>query len=51
MALLLFEDLAEGVIKPVVLGAVLADLIISGVLGIIDRKYVSKRNKVSGALS
>ena len=50
MALLLFEDLAEGV-KPVVLGAVLADLIISGVLGIIDRKYVSKRNKVSDALS
>ncbi|WP_294547864.1 hypothetical protein [uncultured Pseudoflavonifractor sp.] len=50
VALLLLGDLTESV-KPVVLGAVLASLIISGVLGIIDRKFVSTRNKVSGALS
>lgn len=50
MVLLLLGDLTESV-KPVVLGAVLASLIISGVLGIIDRKFVSKRNKVSDALS
>ena len=50
IVMLLFGDLTESV-KPVVLGAVLASLIISGVLGIIDRKFVSTRNKVSGALS
>lgn len=37
LGVLLFGDLKEGV-KPVVLGAVLVSLIISGVLGIIDRK-------------
>ena len=50
IVMLLFGDLTERV-KPVVLGAVLASLIIAGVLGIIDRKFVSKRNKVPGALS
>lgn len=37
MVMLLFGDLKENV-KPVVLGAVLVSLIISGVLGIISRK-------------
>lgn len=37
LVVLLFGDLKESV-KPVVLGAVLVSLIISGVLGIIDRK-------------
>ena len=50
MAMLFFGNLTESV-KPVVLGAVLASLIISGVLGIIDRKLLSKRNKVPGVLS
>lgn len=47
MAMLLFGDLT-GNVKPVVLGAVLASLTISGVLGIIDRKLASERNKASG---
>lgn len=46
MVMLLWGDLTESV-KPVVLGAVLASLIISGVLGIIDRKLANKRNKLS----
>ena len=50
MAMLFFGNLTESV-KPVVSGAVLASLIISGVLGIIDRKLLSKRNKVPGVLS
>lgn len=50
MVMLLFGDLTESV-KPVVLGAILASLIISGVLGIIDRKLVSKRNKALSVLS
>ena len=50
MVMLLWGDLTESV-KPVVLGAVLASLIISGVLGIIDRKLANKRNKVSCVLS
>lgn len=50
MVMLLFEDLTESV-KPVVLGAILASLIISGVLGIIDRKLVSKKNKALSVLS
>lgn len=50
MVMLLLGNLADGV-KPVVLGAVLASLIISGVLGMIDRKLSSKENKVSGILS
>ena len=49
MVMLLFGDLIESV-KPVVLGAILASLIISSVLGIIDRKLVSNRNKVSDIL-
>ena len=49
MVMLLFGDLIESV-KPVVLGAILVSLIISSVLGIIDRKLVSKRNKVSDIL-
>lgn len=50
MVMLLLGDLTESV-KPVVLGAILASLIISGVLGIIDRKLVSKRNKALSVLS
>ena len=50
MVMLLWGDLTESV-KPVVLGAVFASLIISGVLGIIDRKLANKRNKVSCVLS
>ena len=50
MVMLLFGDLTESV-QPVVLGAILASLIISGVLGIIDRKLVSKRNKALSVLS
>lgn len=50
MVMLLFGDLTESV-KPVVLGAILASLIISGVLGIIDRKSVSKKNKALSVLS
>ena len=50
MVMLLFGDLTESV-KPVVLGVILASLIISGVLGIIDRKLVSKRNKAQSVLS
>ena len=50
MVMLLFGDLTESV-KPVVLGAILASLIISGVLGIIDRKLVSKKNKALSVLS
>ena len=49
MVMLLFGDLIESV-KPVVLGAILASLIISSALGIIDRKLGSKRNKVSNIL-
>ena len=45
-----FGDLTESV-KPAVFGAVLASLIISGVLGIIDKKLVSKRNRMLGVLS
>lgn len=47
MVMLLFGDLIESV-KPVVLGAILASLIISGVLGVIDRKLAGKRNKALG---
>ena len=47
MVMLLFGDLIESV-KPVVLGAILASLIISGVLGAIDRKLAGKRNKALG---
>ena len=50
MVMLLFGDLTESV-KPVVLGAILASLIISGVLGIIDTKLVSKKNKALSVLS
>lgn len=50
MVMLLFGDLTESV-KPAVFGAVLASLIISGVLGIIDKKLVSKRNRMLGVLS
>lgn len=50
MVMLLLGNLTESV-KPVVLGAILASLIISGVLGIIDRKLVSKRNKALSVLS
>lgn len=50
MVMLLFGDLTESV-KPVVLGAILASLIISGVPGIIDRKLVSKKNKALSVLS
>ena len=50
MVMLLLGDLTESV-KPVVLGEILASLIISGVLGIIDRKLVSKRNKALSVLS
>ena len=50
MVMLLLGDLTESV-KPVVLGAILDSLIISGVLGIIDRKLVSKRNKALSVLS
>lgn len=50
MVMLLFRDLTESV-KPAVFGAVLASLIISGVLGIIDKKLVSKRNRMLGVLS
>ena len=50
MVMLLFGDLTESV-KPVVLGAILASLIIAGVLGIIDRKLVSKKNKALSVLS
>lgn len=49
MVMSLFGDLTESV-KPVVLAAILASLIMSGVLGIIDRKLVSKSNKVLGNL-
>lgn len=44
IVMLLFGDLTESV-KPVALGAVLASLILSGVLDIIDRKLASKRNE------
>lgn len=47
MVMLLFGDLIESV-KPVVLGAILASLFISGVLGIIDRKLADKRDNVFG---
>lgn len=47
MIMLLFGDLIESV-KPVVLGAVLASLTISGVLGIIERKLTGKRDKALG---
>ena len=50
MLMLFFGDLTESV-KPVVLGAVLASLIIFGVLDIIDKKLASKRNEVSSTLS
>ena len=50
MVMLLFGDLTESV-KPVVLGAILASLIISGVLGIIDRKLVSKKDRKSTRLN
>lgn len=42
--MLLFRGLTESV-KPVVSGAVLASLIIAGVLGIIDRKLANKKAK------
>lgn len=44
IVMLLFGDLTESV-KPVVSGAVLASLIIAGVLGIIDRKLANKKAK------
>ena len=47
MVLLLFGNLTESE-KPVVLGAILVSLILSGVLGMIGRKLATKRNKVSG---
>ena len=47
MVMLLFGDLIERV-KPVVLGTILASLIISGILGIIDRKLAGKRARVLG---
>lgn len=50
MELLFFGNLTENV-KPTVFGAVLASLMIAGVLGIVDRRFVRKRNRVSGALS
>lgn len=47
MAMLIFGNLAEGV-RPVVSGAVFVSLMISGVLGIIDRKLADRRNRMSG---
>lgn len=47
MIMPLLGDLMENV-KPVVLEAILASLIISGVLGIIDGRLAGKRNKVLG---
>ena len=44
IVMLLFGNLTESV-KPVVSGAVLASLIIAGVLGIIDRKLANKKAK------
>lgn len=44
IVMLLFGGLTESV-KPVVSGAVLASLIIAGVLGIIDRKLANKKAK------
>lgn len=44
IVMLLFGDLTESV-KPVVSGAVLASLIIAGVLGTIDRKLANKKAK------
>ena len=50
MFMLLFGDLIESV-KPIVLGAVVTSLIISGILGIIDRRLASKINEESSVLS
>ena len=50
MLMLLLGDLIESV-KPIVLGAVVTSLIISGILGIIDRSLASKINNKSSVLS
>lgn len=47
MAMLIFGNLTESV-RPVVSGAVFVSLMISGVLGIIDRKLTDRRNRMSG---
>ena len=47
MAMLIFGNLTERV-RPVVSGAVFVSLMISGVLGIIDRKLADRRNRMSG---
>lgn len=46
LIMLLFGNLTESA-KQVVLGVVLVAMILSGILGIIDRKLVHKENKLS----